>query len=87
MHFSSSHCTFPSLCTRQVDENGNRRSFSGRNRETRELKNEEHEETLEELHENGVHAIPLGSKDQFQNFLAENEMAFVNFYAPWCMWW
>ena len=53
----------------------------------RELKNEEHPETLEELHANGVHATPIKSKAEFVDYLAKNEMAFVNFFAPWCMWW
>lgn len=70
----------------QVDAGGNRRTFSGRNRETREVKHDEHHETLEELHENGVHATPIGSKDEFMDYLGHHEMAFVNFYAPWCMW-
>ncbi len=61
--------------------------FSGRNREIREVRHEEHKETLLELHANGVHALPLKSKDEFEKFLDKNEMAFINFYAPWCMWW
>ena len=64
-----------------------RRSFSGRNRESREVKNEDHAETLEELHENGVHVTSINSKDEFVSYLAEHEMAFINFFAPWCMWW
>ena len=34
----------------QLDESGQRRIFSGRNREQREVVHEEHEESLEELH-------------------------------------
>ena len=70
----------------QVDDVGNRRSFSGRNRETRELHYETHEETLEELHENGIHVTQIESKQHFDEFMGMHEMAFVNFYAPWCMW-
>lgn len=70
----------------QVDADGYRKAFSGRNRETRELKYEEHEETLEELHENGVHVTELAEHGDFHEFLDEHEMAFINFYAPWCMW-
>eukprot|EP00979_Chaetoceros_neogracilis_P014399 scaffold4595_cov267-Chaetoceros_neogracile.AAC.21 len=70
----------------QVDELGFRRSFSGRNRETRELQYEKHEETLEELHANGIHVTEIESKEHFDLFLEEHEMAFVNFFAPWCMW-
>lgn len=70
----------------QVDADGRRKTFSGRNRETRLLKHEEHEETLEELHEDGVHAIALDSEEHFKEFLEDHEMAFVNFFAPWCVW-
>uniref|UniRef100_A0A7S2E6Q8 Thioredoxin domain-containing protein n=1 Tax=Trieres chinensis TaxID=1514140 RepID=A0A7S2E6Q8_TRICV len=69
----------------QLDGEGVRRIFSGRNREAREVKHEEHEETLEELHEDGVHATMLTS-ETFQKFLDDNEMAFVDLYAPWCIW-
>merc|ERR1719410_1954235 len=37
----------------QLDESGQRRIFSGRNREQREVVHEAHEESLEELHEDG----------------------------------
>lgn len=70
----------------QVDKDGKRKTFSGRNRETREVKHQEHRETLEDLHENGVHVTPLNSKEEFFDWLDEHEMAFVNFFAPWCMW-
>jgi len=70
----------------QIDAEGRRKSFSGRNRETRELIYETHEETLEELHENGVHAIEILDQAHFKEFLENNEMAFLNFFAPWCMW-
>lgn len=69
----------------QVDENGNRKTFSGRNRETREVRHEEHEETLEELHEDGVHVNQLSS-ESYDRFLQENELTFINYFAPWCMW-
>lgn len=70
----------------QTDENGIRKTFSGRNRETREVRYEEHEETLSELHENGVHVTELDEPGHFAEFMAEHEMSMVNFYAPWCMW-
>ena len=69
----------------QLDEYGARRIFSGRNREMRELAHEEHEETLEQLHANGVHAVPL-TNENFDSFIAENEIVFINFFAPWCVW-
>jgi len=69
----------------QLDENGNRRAFSGRNRDVREVVHEEHVETLKELHEDGIHAPEL-DKAQFKKFLEEYDMAFINFFAPWCIW-
>jgi hypothetical protein len=67
----------------QLDENGQKRIFSGRNRESRELEWEQHDKTLEEMHaEEGVHAQEL-TKDTFQQFLDDHEMAFVDLYAPW----
>lgn len=68
-----------------VDENGERLRFAGKNREMREVKEEEHEETLEELHENGVHATPLNSRT-FERFIEHHERVFVDFFAPWCIW-
>lgn len=72
---------------RQVDENGKRKLFSGRNRELKEVRHQEHAETLEQLHANGVHAVPISSKPEFHEFIKDNEMTFANFFAPWCMWW
>ena len=69
----------------QLDADGNRRIFSGRNRETREVVNQEHVETLEELHEDGVHATHLTLKT-FRPFLEQHEMAFIDMHAPWCVW-
>jgi protein disulfide-isomerase-like protein len=69
----------------QLDEEGRRRIFSGRNREVREVRHEEHEETLEELRADGVNAVSL-TKDNFDDFLESNEMAFVDMFAPWCVW-
>ncbi|KAL3823291.1 hypothetical protein ACHAXA_003439 [Cyclostephanos tholiformis] len=69
----------------QLDEAGQRRIFSGRNREQREVVHEEHEETMEELHENGEQAVELGP-DNFMPFLMGHELAFIDMYAPWCIW-
>jgi len=68
-----------------LDEEGTRRIFGGRNREVRQVKHEEHEETLEELHADGVDAHPL-DRDSMSKFLKDHEMAFINFFAPWCVW-
>jgi len=69
----------------QLDVHGNRRQFSGRNREQREVRHEVHAETLAELHEDGVHAPNLSPSD-FKEFIEDHDMAFINFFAPWCMW-
>jgi len=70
----------------QLDTDGRRRIFSGRNRETREVKHDEHDETLEEMHEaEGVHAVEL-TEENFDTWIKENEMAFVDLFAPWCVW-
>jgi Endoplasmic Reticulum-Golgi Intermediate Compartment (ERGIC) len=67
----------------QLDDQGVKRIFSGRNREGRELEWEVHEKTVEEMHaEAGEHAVTL-TKENFQTFLDEFEMAFVDLYAPW----
>ena len=65
----------------QLDEEGQRRIFSGRNREQREVVHEVHEESLEELHEDGEQAVEL-TPESLQEFLNGHEMAFIDFYAP-----
>ena len=68
----------------QISDNGER-MYSGRNREQRQVTHEEHDRTLEEMHEeDGVHAIDL-TEDTFEEFLEDNDMAFVDLYAPWCV--
>eukprot|EP00586_Coscinodiscus_wailesii_P004280 CAMPEP_0172478874 /NCGR_PEP_ID=MMETSP1066-20121228/3110_1 /TAXON_ID=671091 /ORGANISM="Coscinodiscus wailesii, Strain CCMP2513" /LENGTH=475 /DNA_ID=CAMNT_0013238801 /DNA_START=56 /DNA_END=1483 /DNA_ORIENTATION=- len=69
----------------QLDDEGRRRIYSGRNREQRELVHEEHDETLEELHEDGVHVTSLTQKE-FTPFVKKHELTFVNYFAPWCIW-
>lgn len=69
----------------QMDEDGVKRQFSGRNRETREVRHEEHDQTLDEMHEDGVHVKAL-TADEFDTHIASNDMVFVNFFAPWCIW-
>jgi len=69
----------------QISEEG-AKLFSGRNREQREVRHEEHDRTLEEMHEeDGVHADDL-NKDNHKEWMVDNEMAFVDFFAPWCVW-
>ena len=70
----------------QIDAEGQRRIFSGRNRETREVVHDEHDRTLEEMHaEDGVHAVEL-TEGNFDEFMQANDMAFVDMFAPWCVW-
>jgi len=69
----------------QLDEDGVRRVFSGRNREQRDISHDTHHPDIEELHANGVHAIPV-DEETFGPFLMEHKFSFVNFYAPWCVW-
>ena len=79
--------SFSPNSTRQVDSEGNKKVFQGRNKEVRMVKYEEHDKTLEELHENGVHAVPLTTQT-FNDHLSSTDhgLVFVNFYAPWCIW-
>jgi len=69
----------------QLDSTGFRRVFSGRNREVKEVVHQEHDETLEEMHEDGVHAVPL-TQESIGKFIKDHDMAFINFFAPWCIW-
>jgi len=70
----------------QLSEDGTTRLFSGRNREQRAVRDEEHDRTLEEMHEeDGVHAFDL-KKDNFKGWIEEHEMAFIDMFAPWCVW-
>jgi protein disulfide-isomerase-like protein len=70
----------------QLDDSGVRRIFSGRNRDPRELVHDEHDQTAEEMAAGGPKAVVDLTKENFKTFLAENEMAFVDFFAPWCVW-
>ena len=69
----------------QLDEEGTRRIFSGRNRDVRQVQHEEHDMTLEEMHEHndGESYVYDLRKDNFKEFLEEHEMAFIEMYAPW----
>ena len=70
----------------QIDEDGQRRIFSGRNREARDLLHDEHDQTLEEMHaEGGALTVEL-TEANFDEFLQANDMAFVDLFAPWCVW-
>ena len=69
----------------QLDSDGVRRMYQGRNRRHYEIDTEDHHPELEVLHENGEHARPLDA-ESFDGFLKEHEFTFVDFYAPWCIW-
>ena len=69
----------------QLDANGVRRSYEGRNREQPDLQHDIHAAELEEFHRNGVHVIPL-SENNFDAWLSAHEYTFVEFFAPWCIW-
>lgn len=66
----------------QLDSAGMKRVFAGRNRESRELEHEEHEETLEQMTGGGSAVVTLTSEN-FAAFMEDNEMAFVDMFAPW----
>ena len=69
----------------QLDSEGKKRIFSGRNKEQREVKHDTHDKSFQEMHENGVQAVDV-QESTFDSFLHEKENAFVDFYAPWCIW-
>lgn len=64
----------------QLDEAGVKRIFSGRNRESRELNWDSNVELTKEGEGEAVTAL---TKDTFEEFLQNNEMAFIDMYAPW----
>jgi len=69
----------------QLDDDGTKRIFSGRNRDPRDLRHEEHSETHEEMTQDGEMAVDL-DETNFDAFLEKNPMAFIDFFAPWCIW-
>ena len=69
----------------QIDEDGKKRVFAGRNKDVREVKHDVHEKTLEQMHEDGVHATVV-DLTTFDDFVKTKDLAFLNFYAPWCVW-
>jgi len=69
----------------QIDAEGVRQRFHGRNKKQEDviMYDEDVEESLEDLHENGEDAISLDETTLgfAQN---ENDFLFVDFYASWC---
>ena len=68
----------------EIDANGKKRDYHGRNRQQAEIAHEDHHD-LEQLHENGIHAFNVDEGD-FEGFVSSHKYSFVNFYAPWCIW-
>jgi len=68
----------------QVDENGVRRNYEGRNVEQQHIEHDIHHD-IEELHGNGIHAEAI-DEATFDSYIKSHRMVFVNFYAPWCYW-
>jgi thiol-disulfide isomerase/thioredoxin len=68
-----------------VDGNGVRRGYKGRNRNQKDIAlfDETVTETLEELHSNGEDAISL-DEDTLNLYKKEHDYLFVDFYASWC---
>eukprot|EP01041_Mallomonas_annulata_P009182 gene9182-19039_t len=69
----------------QLDAQGIRRNYEGRNREQRDIEHDTHHPELEVLHSNGVHAVSL-DEGSYDAWLQSHHYTFVNFYAPWCIW-
>jgi len=63
-----------------VDAEGIRRNYDGRNREQPDLEHDTHHDN-EALHANGVHATAV-DESNFEQWVAHHEYTFVNFYAP-----
>jgi thiol-disulfide isomerase/thioredoxin len=70
----------------QLDSDGKRRIFSGRNRDMREVKHQEHDETVEEMHDKEGEWVVELDEHNWNEFMEEHEMAFVDLFAPWCVW-
>lgn len=68
----------------QVDAEGLRRNYEGRNPEQPKLEHDTHHD-LEQLHRNGIHAVPITDQN-FEEWVSRYEYTMVNFYAPWCVW-
>lgn len=68
-----------------IDSDGVRNNYKGRNRNQKDidLYDATVTETLEELHQNGVHALEL-DQETLQFAKDENDFLFVDFYAGWC---
>jgi len=72
----------------RLDDVGQKQKFHGRNTQQRQVKHQEHEETLQDIHDsNGgePHSTDLSPQNS-QAFYTAHHLAMVDFYAPWCIW-
>jgi len=70
-----------------LDNEGQRRIFAGRNREQRQVQHEEHDdEVMEAIFDEDENGVASLKADNFKEYLNQHEMAFINFFAPWCVW-
>lgn len=71
-----------------IDDRGQKQKFHGRNTQQREVKHQEHEETLRDISDsNGgeLHSINL-TPENLGGFLDAHDVAIVDYFAPWCIW-
>lgn len=72
-----------------LDDQGQRKKFAGRNAEQRAVTHEEHDETLQDLSDalgGELHAVALDPESIVEFHKRHNGQAIIDFYAPWCIW-
>jgi len=70
-----------------LDAEGTRRIYAGKNRPDRQVEHEEHDEDeMETLWDEDEQGVAHLTEKNFKEYIHKHEMAFVNFYAPWCVW-
>ena len=69
----------------QLSSDGGTKLFSGRNREMREVRHDEHDQSLEEMTAGGAQAEDI-TEENWDDFMNRHPMAFVDMFAPWCVW-
>ncbi|KAH8098337.1 hypothetical protein JL720_1276 [Aureococcus anophagefferens] len=68
----------------QLDEDGVKRMYQGRNRRAFDIDHDVHHPPIEEMHANGVHVWHVNA-DEWEGLHEHHEYVFVDFYAPWCL--
>jgi len=66
----------------QLDSEGRRRMYQGRNRKQLDVQHDTHHPPLEHLHADGVHVDHVG--DDWDEYSKAREFVFAEFHAPWC---